>query len=531
VTSSPTSPIPHQPRGEDDPARGTLRVLIADDSEDDYQLIVRTLRAAGYQLVTERVDSGPAMTHQLETRSWDLVLSDWYMPGFGASDAIDVLHSVGIDIPFIIVSGTVGEETAVEAMRFGAHDFLLKDKLARLIPAIERELRDARGRRERRRMQEQLLISDRMASVGLLAAGVAHEINNPLAAVLANLDLAHEDAHRLADKPDLPPEMRELLDELGDARHAASRIRDIVRDLKLFSRSEDEKVAPVDVGRALESSLRMATNEIRHRARLVKDLRPVPPVEANDSRLGQVFLNLLVNAAQAIPEGRASANEIRVSTSVSADDGKVVVEISDTGSGIPPEVQKRLFTPFFTTKQVGVGTGLGLSICHRIVTGMGGSIAVESQVGKGTTFRVLLPPATPRFTTTSPMPPVPRQGRRGRILVVDDEEPVVRAASRILANEHDVAGATQAQVALDRVKNGERFDMILCDLMMPEMTGMELHAELVKIAPDQADAMVFITGGAFTPRARAFLDRVKNERFEKPFNATQLRALVRERLG
>jgi CheY-like chemotaxis protein len=275
----------------------------------------------------------------------------------------------------------------------------------------------------------------------------------------------------------------------------------------------------------------MATNEIRHRARLIRDLRPVPPVEANESRLGQVFLNLLVNAAQAIPEGRASANEIRVATYVT-DDGRVCIEISDTGSGIPPEVQKRLFTPFFTTKQVGVGTGLGLSICHRIVTGLGGAITVDSAVGAGTTFKVYLPPAAPRLTMTSPMPQVPdRQGRRGRILVIDDEEPVVRAAMRILQNEHDVAIATAASAAVDRVIAGERFDMILCDLMMPEMTGMELYAELMKIAPDQAEAMVFITGGAFTPRARGFLDRVKNERFEKPFNATQLRALVRERLG
>jgi signal transduction histidine kinase len=530
VSSTSSTLQVQRPRDEDEGARGTLRVLVADDNEDDYQLIVRTLRAAGYQLVSERVDTAEGMGHQLETRSWDLVLSDWYMPGFGAAEAIDVLHSLGVDVPFIIVSGTVGEETAVEAMRFGAHDFLLKDKLARLIPAIERELRDARGRRERRRMQEQLLISDRMASVGLLAAGVAHEINNPLAAVLANLDLANEDAHRLAGAAP-PPGYKDLLDELGDARHAASRIRDIVRDLKLFSRSEDEKVAAIDVGRALESSLRMATNEIRHRARLIRDLRPVPPIEANESRIGQVFLNLLVNAAQAIPEGRASANEIRVATYV-ADDGRVCVEISDTGTGIPPEVQKRLFTPFFTTKQVGVGTGLGLSICHRIVTGLGGSITVDSAVGVGTTFRVYLPPAAPRLTMTSPMPQVPdRQGRRGRILVIDDEEPVVRAAMRILQNEHDVAIATAASVAVDRVIAGERFDMILCDLMMPEMTGMELYGELMKIAPDQAEAMVFITGGAFTPRARGFLDRVKNERFEKPFNATQLRALVRERLG
>ncbi len=176
------------------------------------------------------------------------------------------------------------------------------------------------------------------------------------------------------------------------AREAARRVRQIVRDLRIFSRSEVDATGPVDLTAVLESTLRMAWNEIRHRARLVKDFEAVPAVEGNESRLGQVFLNLIVNAAQAIPEGRAESNQIRVRLA-QAQSGQVEVAITDTGPGIPPEVLQRLFTPFFTTKPPGVGTGLGLSICHKIITSIGGSIEVDTEVGRGTTFRVLLRPA------------------------------------------------------------------------------------------------------------------------------------------
>jgi CheY-like chemotaxis protein len=197
---------------------------------------------------------------------------------------------------------------------------------------------------------------------------------------------------------------------------------------------------------------------------------------------------------------------------------------------MPADVLKRLFTPFFTTKPVGVGTGLGLSICHRIVTAIGGEIAVESTVGRGSTFRVTLPPAELRREVSVPLPKGLAAARRARILVIDDEPAVVKAVSRILGSEHDVVTTHRAQDALALIVGGDRFDVILCDLMMPEMTGMEFHGELVRASPEQADKIVFVTGGAFTSRARSFLDQVKNRRFEKPFDAAQLRAIVRERL-
>ncbi|MBI5495633.1 MAG: response regulator [Deltaproteobacteria bacterium] len=519
-----------------------LRMLIVEDVEADALLVVRELTRGGFAVTYDRVDDAPAMSAALDRQAWDVVVSDYSMPRFSAPAALALVRERNLDIPFIIVSGTVGEETAVDAMRAGAHDIMSKGRFARLVPAIERELRDAGLRAERTRMHEQLLVSDRMASVGTLAAGVAHEINNPLAALIANLDITVAAVSRLTDEArracldgaggaaatayqSMAQLLREVDEPLRDAREAADRVRLIVRDLKVFSRADEEHRGAVDVRRVLESTLRMATNEIRHRAQLVKDFGDVPPVEGNEARLGQVFLNLVVNAAQAIPEGHAHSNEIRVVTRPDGH-GHVVVEVRDTGAGMAEAVLPRIFDPFFSTKPMGVGTGLGLAISHRIVTGLGGRIEVESRVGKGTVVRTILPvargaPAEGPAPVASTPP-----GRRGRILVVDDERALATAIRRMLAPDHDVETVIRARDAMDLVARGERFDMVLCDLLMPEMTGMDLHAEWTRTAPGHAESLVFMTGGAFTPRAREFLNRVSNPRLEKPFDAAQLRALV-----
>jgi PAS domain S-box-containing protein len=388
---------------------------------------------------------------------------------------------------------------------------------------------------EQRKLQSQLMVSDRMASVGTLAAGVAHEINNPLAAVIANLDFLAESLAQAAARSSAAPRpegneaflLEELRVPLAEAREAAQQVRFIVRDLKIFSRSPaTEETGPVDVKEVMESSLRMAWNEIRHRAQLVKAYAPEARVKVNEARLGQVFLNLIVNAAQALPEGRADHNVIRVSTRLEG--GRVVIEVSDTGPGIPPEIIGRIFDAFFTTKAVGVGTGLGLAISQRIVTDMGGELTVESTVGKGTAFRVALPAAN-HDECPAAAPAVPAKaaaGRRGRVLVVDDEKLVLGVLKRILCKEHDVTALAKAKDALALCAAGEKFDVIFCDLMMPDMTGMDLHRALSAVAPDQANKMVFLTGGAFSVEARSFLSEIPKIHVEKPFDPANLRAIV-----
>jgi PAS domain S-box-containing protein len=227
--------------------------------------------------------------------------------------------------------------------------------------------------------QHRLAVAERMASIGTLAAGVAHEINNPLCYVTANLDMVLEEVRALSGGSS-SGRMAELEEMLLQARQGAERVRKIVRGLKTFARDEAERRAVIAVAPVLELAINMAFNEIRHRARLVRKFGETPLIEADDARLGQVFVNLLVNAAQALPEGRSEANEICI---VACTDhlGRAVVEFRDSGPGIPASVIERIFDPFFTTKPVGVGTGLGLSICKNIVNGMGGEISVESEEG------------------------------------------------------------------------------------------------------------------------------------------------------
>ncbi len=381
------------------------------------------------------------------------------------------------------------------------------------------DIGDARSRNAR------VATTDRLASVGTLAAGVAHEINNPLTYVLANLDYMREQLEVHRSK--LPPLAFTELDDLAaEAKAGAERVARTVRSLRVFSRIDEDRRTPLDILRVVESALALASNEIRHRARVLKVYRPVPLVLADEARITQVFFSLLINAAQAIPDGHAEDNQIEVKTWT--DDGRAIVEIRDSGGGIRPEHLSRIFDPFFTTKPQGLGSGLGLAISHGTVESLGGDIVVESTAGLGATFRVILPGAGSAAVETRATPRVSTgRGRSGKVIVIDDDAAVGAAIRRTLGRRHDVITTTSAQEALDRIRGGELFDMILCDLMMPQLSGMDLHAQLMEEAPDQAARMVFITGGAFTIAAREFLDRVTNERFDKPFDASHLRMLAK----
>jgi two-component system cell cycle sensor histidine kinase/response regulator CckA len=378
---------------------------------------------------------------------------------------------------------------------------------------------------ESRRLQRRLEFAERIASLGTLAAGVAHEINNPLSFVVANVEFALGELKRA--QPQLPalPWLDEVVRALGEAQVGAGRVGQILSELRAFARPANAPFGRVDVNRVVASALDMAASELRG-VRLSTDYGQLPPVIANETRLSQVFFNLLINAAQAIAV-RGGQGDVHVS-SRAIEAGQIVVEVRDTGCGISPEIRKRIFDPFFTTKAPGSGTGLGLAVCHGIVTSLGGEIELQSQVGQGATLRVVLPAAPPEIVAVQP------EGERGgasaRVLVVDDEPMVRNTLSRMLSKDYTVSVAGDAQEALAMISRGERFDLILSDVSMAGMSGMELHDALSQRNADQAQRMVFLSGGAFTGETIDFLRQMAHRHLEKPFALSQLRGLIRDQL-
>jgi signal transduction histidine kinase len=378
--------------------------------------------------------------------------------------------------------------------------------------------------------RDRLVVADRLAAIGTLAAGAAHEINNPLTYSLINV--AHVLRQLRARTAAMPPredsdettQLTRLVRSLEQAQHGMERVRDVVRNLLTFSQGTVEQRTQVDVRGVLESSIQMAMHEIVHRARLVRDFGELPPVVGNEAALGQVFLNLLVNAAQAIPEGDGRNHEVRVKASTDPD-GNAVVEITDSGVGISPEVLPRIFEAFFTTRAVGGGTGLGLSISYGTVTRLGGTIDVSSEVGRGTCFRVILP-AAERWRHPVAGKVMLRAVRRRSVLVIDDDALVGEAIAEALDTEADVDVLTDGNEALSRLSAGQRWDVILCDLMMPGLSGMDFYAEALKAAPDAAGRILFMTAGTFTQRARAFVQSIGDKCFDKPIDAEKLREIV-----
>ncbi len=375
---------------------------------------------------------------------------------------------------------------------------------------------------ERRQLQAQVAFYDRIASLGTMSAGIAHEINNPLTFVSNNLEHV---IVKLADSA--TPDAADSLDALRDALEGTRRIAGIVRDLKAFSRDDvAPKPVPTNLKRALDVAFKMTNKVTSPRAKLVTTFPDeIPLALATESRLAQVFVNLLINAAQAIPDEKVATGEIRVTVSV--EEQHVVIEVADNGTGMKPDVLRRVFDPFFTTKPLGVGTGLGLSICHGLVAGFGGELTVKSELGVGSTFSVRLGRAAHRPVETEASRGVALR-RKARVLVVDDEPMILRALGRVL-QPHEVVTRSSVDEALPDVTSG-KFDIVLCDLMMPGRTGMELYDIVQRERPELLPRLVFVTGGAFTKAAREFLAAIPNPTVSKPIDTAELSRVIHERL-
>ncbi len=507
---------------------------MVEDSAADAELLLHELSKGDYEVTARRVDTAEAMIAALASDSWDVVISDYSMPAFSAPDALRVLADTGLDVPFIIVSGTIGEETAVASLKAGASDFLVKGRLARLIPAIERERREVDLRHERARvhqaLQEELRQAQKLEAIGQLAGSVAHDFNNMLTAILGYAELLTEQIG-----PDKPIG-RDLQEIVAAAERAAS----LTRQLLAFGRRQAITPVPLSLNSVVEQLEPMLRRLITANISIRITLDPhIHAVLADVTQLEQVLLNLSVNGRDAMPAGGVLTIETR---NAALDDANrddrpecprgnyTVISVSDTGVGMSREVQGHIFEPFYTTKERGRGTGLGLAAVHGIVKQLDGHIFVSSEPGRGSQFAIYLPTTsqpTPKVVTTAREVAVPVGHET--ILLVEDE-PGVRGFARTILTRHGyhVIAVESGEAAIDALRREEaRIDLLLTDVMLSGKDGGQLATALRCDAPDLP--VLFMSGYA-DPFVRNEFP-ADCEMLEKPFTAHTLLWRVRGALN
>lgn len=502
-----------------------LRVLIVEDSENDTLLLARELRRAGYQLSFHRVHSEAAMRTALADQTWDVVVSDYAIPGFGGLAALRLLQELEIDVPFMVVSGTIDEETAVAAMKAGADDFVLKDNLRRLAPAIARELRDAEIRREHRRLEEQLRRSHRLEIIGSLAGGIAHDLKNQLTPILLAADMLREELSN--------GDRTAMLDVL---RASTNRAAGILDQLLSFARGMEGRREPLQLSSLVQELQEILSHSLPKSIRIETSLpSDLWHVAGDATQLWQVLLNLSVNARDAMPEGGVltiSAENVVLSRkdllNENARPGRHVrIHVTDTGTGIPAAVLPRIFEPFVTTKERGAGTGLGLFTSANIVKSHHGMIHVSTELGCGTEFAIDLPAVTGQAVPPCDLAAADLPGGNGqRVLVVDDEAAVREVVCEMLkayGYRTSPAGSVGEAVACCL---GEAVDLVLLDPAMRDVKGALAVQELRKrgvLAP-----IVVYTAGVQEGKDLQSTDAGVVAVLEKPCTTEQILRTLRD---
>jgi two-component system, cell cycle sensor histidine kinase and response regulator CckA len=510
--------------------RGPLRLLLVEDSQEDELLLLHLLRRSGYQIVHERVDTAPAMEAALDRSEWDLVLSDNFMPHFSAPAALTVLKQRGLDLPFIIFSGTITDELAVAAMKAGASDYVMKSNQARLLPAIERALREAALRREHQQVAEQLRRSQKLEAFGQLAGGIAHDVNNMLAVISGYSSL-------LQDRLTLEDPLRRYVQEIGKA---GERTAALTRQLLAFSRKQVLTPRALDLNQVVLDMDAMLRPLIGADIELVTLPYPArASVLADPSQLEQVILNLAVNARDAMPRGGTLTLETQhveldaaAARHVDTPAGSyVLLTVSDTGCGMDAETRARLFDPFFT-KGKEHGTGLGLATVYGIVRQSGGQIAVESSPGQGACFRIYLPrvEAEGEGVPVGEVPGGPNAGWE-TVLVVEDE-PLVRELIRevLTGQGYTVLEASHGAQAVEVCEQHPGpIHLVITDVVLPRMSGRELTERITAQRPEAK--VLFMSGYADDAVLRHGILAGEAAFLPKPFTPATLAEKVRERLG
>ncbi len=548
------------------------RILVIDDNDLVVQVIRLHLEPAGHEVVT--ASSCDQAIELLGQSTFDVIVSDLQMPGIGGLGILAFVADNEIDSPVIMLSGNAETAMVLEAIHKGAFDYVLKDgHPAPLHSAVSRALAHVRlirqnhalvdmlqeinqhleeqvaertqalSRTNERLSQEseelqrtirdlqqterRLFQADKIASIGMLTAGVAHEINNPLAFLMPNVETIHGWLEALPAGTPMPEGLEsrtEIMDLVGECGEGLTRIRDIVRQLSLFSRQDVPDPERVQVSSLVRTLVQFTSSEIKHHAELSFELDDSCFVLACPGHLHQVLLNLLVNAARAIP----SETEGRIHLSVKQESGIVAIAVSDNGVGIAPGDIRKIFEPFYTTRRGAEGTGLGLSVSLELSKKMGGTIEVESVLGQGTTMTLRLPlsherAARPRQATGRDEDSI--EGRGSSILLLDDEEATLKTFQRVLAHDHQVFAFSNGDDALAWLRVHDLPSLLLCDIMMPEMSGPEFYEAARKLHPQIGGRTLFMTGGAVTKDAQDFLTQHASQVRFKPMSIHEIEDL------
>jgi signal transduction histidine kinase len=504
-----------------------LRVLFIEDAEDDAALQARLLRQAGYDVIFERVDSRTALTQALD-KKWDVIISDYSMPGFTGIDALKLVRAHGAETPFIFVSGTIGEDTAVAALKVGAQDYLMKTNLSRLIPAVQRELREAEERKQRQRLEQQIHQLQRFEAIGRLAGGVAHDFNNVIGAIMGWAEMGHEEA----------PEGSRLRDRFKKIRSQSERAASLTRQLLAFARRQILQPSNTNLNELVEEEISLLRNVIGEHIRIRMDLSEnLTVIWADPGQIEQVLMNLCLNARDAMPEG----GELHIDTRNYVLDEEhqrlrpyatpgryVMLRVRDTGTGMEPETLEHVFEPFFTTKETGKGTGLGLATVYGIVKQHKGFIDVESTPNQGTTFRVYLPVGEAAATAPhKPAEEVIRGGQENILFAEDNDDIRVTTTELLESLGYKVSAARDGAEAVQLFeKISSSVDLVLLDIIMPGLMGPQAYAQMSAMRPDLP--VIFTTGYATESSLVAVRARESAVILPKPYGSRQLAQTLRE---
>jgi two-component system, cell cycle sensor histidine kinase and response regulator CckA len=510
----------------------TVRVLIVEDSEDDTALLVRELSRGGHELTFERVDTPAGMSVALDNQEWDLVVCDYSMPRFSGTEALALLRTKDLEVPFIFLSGTMGEETAVASMKQGAQDYIMKDNRKRLLPAIQRELREADQRRERKRLEQQVQELRKFEAIGRLAGGIAHDFNNALGVILGWAQMGYDNVP--ADSP-----VRENFQMIRDQ---AQRSAGLTRQLLAFARRQVLQPRNIKLNDLVLGTMALLKAAIGERVELNFTLAPdLQVTTADPTQIEQVLMNLCLNARDAMPQGgriviETQNVEIREDSYRTRSYGQpgrhVLLSVSDTGVGMDAATLDRIFEPFFTTKEMGKGTGLGLATVYGIVRQHGGFVNARSEPGHGTTFRVYLPASTGRPEAVELAASEEARKGGGETILVAEDHDALRGMVResLTSQDYTVILASDGQDAVRLFKaNVEEIQLVVLDVVMPSCGGPEAYSQMCAIRPDLP--VIFMTG--HTAESASLNSMIENGALflQKPYSPEILGQTIRRALN